>query len=50
MALRRSWDKADNRYWSTRVATWYRRRNRYDARTDKRSPAVQAFGRYMWRR
>ena len=26
MAPRRSWAKADNPYWSTHVATWYRGR------------------------
>lgn len=47
MAPRRSWAKADNPYWSTHVATWYRGRQDVEEYCRRRKLSITTFERWM---
>lgn len=47
MAFRRSWEKANNPYWSTHVATWYRGRQSAEDYCRRRKLSIATFERWM---
>jgi hypothetical protein len=47
MALRRSWTKANNPYWSTHVATWYRGHQEAEEYCRRRKLSITTFERWM---
>jgi hypothetical protein len=46
MAPRRSWTKANNPYWSTHVATWYRGRQEAEEYCRRRKLSIVTFKRW----
>ena len=47
MAFRRSWEKANNPYWSTHVATWYRGHQRAEDYCCRRKLSIAIFERWV---